>query len=95
MAEKKRNLVSTLAEALEIPQDVAGSFKLTTWGRELLRLENHHGIVAYSGDLIICAVAAGRLEIRGHQLRLAVLETDELWIEGIIEAIDFVDEEEA
>ena len=95
MAEKKKNLVSTVAEALEIPQDVAGSFKLTTWGRELLRLENHRGIVAYSGDLMICAVASGRLEIHGRQLRLAVLETDALWIAGVIEAIDLIDEEEA
>lgn len=88
--KKKKRLAAAMAEALEIPQDIAvNQLKLTLRGKTALYLENHQGIVNYSPGRILCQTEEGLLEIRGRDLLLESLEADELLIQGEIAGISF------
>ncbi len=87
---KKKSFKKAFANALEIPADIAtGQLKLTLKGKEAVFLENHRGIITYSPQKILCQTEEGLLEIRGGELLLESLGTDELFIQGEIRGIAF------
>jgi len=87
MSEKSRKRLVSLVDALDLPEDVGGEFKLTLWGDGRLRLENHKGIISYDPALLSCAVPGGHLDFGGDGLFLMVLEPEELWIAGKLSSI--------
>ena len=64
---KKRKLTAAVAEALEIPQEIATKqLRLTLKGREAVWVENHQGLIGYGPRQIVCRTGEGLLEIRGQ-----------------------------
>ncbi|MEG1501564.1 MAG: YabP/YqfC family sporulation protein [Clostridiales bacterium] len=84
----RKNLKQTMAEALEIPQDIMGNqLRLILRGNQSLTAENHQGIVLYSDCRIIFKSPEGLVDIFGEDLVLLSLENNELMIEGRIVGI--------
>jgi len=84
----KKNIKKSMAEALDVPADVALDLaKIVITGNSLLNAENHKGIQEYSETKIAFQSSSGLIEVRGKKLMLAALTGEELQIEGVIEAV--------
>lgn len=91
---KKHHLKKTVAEALEIPAEVAlDSVRIVLVGHNYLSAENHKGIIEYLPGKIVFKTIAGQAEVLGEGLTLAALKPDELEIEGKILAVCLVEED--
>lgn len=92
----KRNLRQSVAEALEIPDEVAlNSARIVITGERQLSVENHRGIIEYLPGKIVFKTAAGLVEVLGEDLTLEELTADNLSIEGNLMALCLVREGEA
>lgn len=90
----KKNLKKSMADALDVPADVALDMaKIVITGNYVLNAENHKGIQEYSETKIAFQSSSGLIEVRGKKLILAALTGEELQIEGIIEAVILPPEE--
>lgn len=84
----KKNIKKSMAEALDVPVDVALDMaKIVISGNSLVNAENHKGIKEYSETKITFQSSAGLIEVHGKKLMLAALTGEELQIEGEIEAV--------
>lgn len=87
--KKKLNLVT--AKLLEVPQDVILDLpRLTMIGNRQLYIENHRGVLHFSNDLLKLAVGKGELEVTGKDLVMRTILTEEVFIEGVIYDIKFI-----
>ncbi|MDO4581779.1 MAG: YabP/YqfC family sporulation protein [Bacillota bacterium] len=86
----KKNIRQAAAQLLEIPADIAcGSLRITLLGRQLLRAENHRGIISYDPARISFAAVEGDVHIYGSELNLAALDGGALAVDGEIQRIIF------
>lgn len=89
----KRQIKKNLAQALDIPAEVAlANSRLIITGNSRLTAENHQGIVEYLPGKIVFKTTSGQAEVLGEQLTLAALAADELVIEGEILAVSLVED---
>lgn len=79
-----------LAEKLGLPEDVLlRAAKLTiTAGRRAL-IENHRGVLEYSGERIVAAAERGRICVMGTELRIKAMNRTELLICGKIQSVEW------
>ncbi|MGI5891585.1 MAG: YabP/YqfC family sporulation protein [Bacillota bacterium] len=92
--DSKKNLKKNVAQALELPGEIAGDLlKITLLCNESLVAENHKGIMEYSQNKIILKSAQGIVQINGSNLCLLSLQADELQINGQISSIDIENDE--
>jgi sporulation protein YqfC len=81
-----------MADFLEIPRDLVLDLpKITVVGMTELYLENHRGIIEYTGERIRINLSRGFLEIEGQNLEIKALLPDEMKISGTIYSIRHVD----
>ena len=93
MAEKHK-LRQSLAEALDIPAEVAlSSARIVISGDSELRVENHKGIVEYQPGKIVLKTSTGQAEILGERLTLAELKPETLAITGLILSLNLLRED--
>ncbi len=86
----KKQLTRTLATGLDIPAETMCSLPVSTLrGREDLTVENHRGILGYSGELIQVAVKGGSLLIYGKELTIAHMTRRCLQLKGRISRIEW------
>ena len=86
---RKESLLERTAQLLDLPADVvAGVPRVELTGDSELRMENHHGILAYGTEEI--RVSGGRLIIRvvGEELGLKAMNSSELLITGRLRAVE-------
>ncbi|NLC76771.1 MAG: sporulation protein YqfC [Clostridia bacterium] len=77
-----------MVELLEMPSDVLLDLpKLTMIGQKELLLENHRGIIEYSQAKIRVNSTAGQITIKGSDLVLKNLKSDQMLVEGKISAL--------
>jgi len=80
-----------MASFLDLPQEAVCDWpRLTLIGDTRLLLENHRGVVIYESELLRVNVTLGQLEIRGKDLKLKVLRSDVIAVEGSIKSIRFL-----
>ena len=87
----KKGLLERAAGALDLPPDViAGLPRLEIAGCRQLLMENHQGILEY-GDEEIC-INGGQVIVRvkGQNLELRAMNTDDLSLEGLIFSVEFL-----
>lgn len=83
-----RLFLEKLAERADLPADVvAGTPKVTLTGMEWVLVENHSGILAYSGSEVEIAGSA-RVRIRGDGLLLRAMDREMLLVTGRIFGVD-------
>ncbi len=92
MASKKGvgRLKEIFSDLFELPKEVILGFpRLTLVGNIQLLVENHRGVIAYSDRLIRIGVSNGELVVRGREMQIKNLYSEELMIKGIIEGVDY------
>ena len=78
------------SELFELPKEVVLGFpRLTLVGNIQLLVENHRGVISYSDQLIRIGISNGELVIKGREMQIQNLYTEELMIKGVIEGVDY------
>ena len=89
MGRMKRKLHKLTASWLDMPQDVVFELpRLTLIGDRQLYIENHRGVINFSEEVLRLALSKGELEVRGRELIIRTIWTDEVFVEGIITGIE-------
>lgn len=82
---QKKPLAIRIAEKFDLPDEaLAGIPRLTVTGGRQALIESHHGILAYSRELIEIDGGIIKLVIRGDDMELAVMNRSEILIKGRI-----------
>ncbi|MDR0840717.1 MAG: YabP/YqfC family sporulation protein [Christensenellaceae bacterium] len=76
-----------LLAALDLPEEAAGTTKITVLGREHALIENHTGICGCREDEICLYTATGLLRVRGSGLTLQEMTPERLFISGGVQAV--------
>jgi sporulation protein YqfC len=58
-------------------------------GNKQLLVENHKGIIEYTPFLVRVKLNQGELNIRGEELMLGNLQTEQLLVEGVITEVKY------
>lgn len=91
MRSLSRRFNQWTAKLLDLPQDVVMDLpRMTMVGNVQLYIENHRGVLAFSGDELKLALSKGRLEVYGSNLVIRAILTEEVFIEGIIQDIKYI-----
>mgnify|MGYP001432942362 FL=1 len=92
MLRWNKGLKQWTAKILDLPQDVVFDLpRLTMIGNRQLYVENHRGVLHFSNDRLQLGLTKGRLEVTGTELVIRAIMPDELFVEGIISDIRYVD----
>lgn len=87
---KKRSLAEKAVDAFDLPGEVLANMpKLTITGNRRIHIECHKGILEYDQNTIIVNGGAVLLKLRGDDLEICSMSSEELLIKGIIVGIDF------
>jgi len=90
MRRLTRKLNQWTASLLDLPQDVVQDLpRITMIGNVQLYIENHRGVLHFSPDRLKLALMKGSLEIRGKDLVIRAILTEEVFIEGTIDDIQY------
>jgi len=87
---QRQRLQKKLANLLEIPDDIVLDLpRITLLGNMQMLIENHKGIVEYTGERVRVRLNREELLISGKGLALGNLQAEELIIEGEITGLSF------
>lgn len=82
---KRERVKKKLADVFEFPLDVALDLpRLTVIGNRQVYVENHRGLTLYQDDIIRISVLNGSVAIKGQNLRLRTVFSDDIYVEGLI-----------
>lgn len=91
MRSLTRKFNQITAKLLDLPQDVILDLpRMTLIGNMQLYIENHRGVLHFSNELMKLALNKGSLEVRGKQLVIRAIFSEEVFIEGVIEDVKFI-----
>ncbi|WP_028549227.1 sporulation protein YqfC [Paenibacillus sp. UNC451MF] len=91
MRSLSRKFNQITAKLLDLPQDVVLDLpRMTLIGNMQLYIENHRGVLHFSNELMRLALNKGSLEVRGKQLVIRAILSEEVFIEGVIEDVKFI-----
>ena len=88
--KKQRELLQSLADALELPAEALGAAKLTVTGRSRALIENHAGVVEYSAERIVVNAGGEKLVLSGTGLHLLGMNRSELLIGGSLQLVEWM-----
>lgn len=90
MRRMSRKLRRKAADLLDLPQDVVFDLpRLTMIGNTQLYIENHRGVLHFTDELLRLKLTKGELKIQGKQLVIRTIYPEELFVEGIVDQIDY------
>jgi len=91
MRSLSRRFNQFTAKLLDLPQDVVMDLpRMTMIGNMQLYIENHRGVLHFSSDHLRLALTKGSMEVRGKQLVIRAILSEEVFIEGVIEDIKII-----
>jgi sporulation protein YqfC len=86
----RRGRLQRLAGMLEIPADVVLDWpRITMLGNKQLLVENHKGIVEYTGTFVRIKLTHGELAVTGSDLVIGSLQAEQLLVEGTVTDIKY------
>jgi sporulation protein YqfC len=86
------NLKRKTAEALDLPSDVITDLpRLTVIGFVQLYIENHHGVLLFNDQELRLLLKKGQLIIKGRDLTIRTILSEELFVEGTIHQIQVIE----
>lgn len=91
MQKNKRRIRLTrrLLSALDLPEEAAGTPKLTALGREHVLIENHTGVYQYRSEEICLYTKAGMLYVTGAGLTIEEITPERLYISGRVDGLRY------
>ncbi|NMM51514.1 sporulation protein YqfC [Paenibacillus aquistagni] len=85
MSRFTRKVRQWTAQLFDLPQEMMLEVpRLSMIGNRQLFIENHRGVIHFSSELMRLALSAGELEVRGQNLVIKGIWTEEVFIEGDI-----------
>jgi sporulation protein YqfC len=88
---KAAELLTHIAEGLDLPPEAAAEPQLLLTGRRQVRVEGHRGIRRYSPERIEVRTGRGCARIDGQGLRVCFLSPERLVVRGKISAVTWED----
>lgn len=89
--KREKQVLSGAAELFDLPVDVvAGLPHVEVLGDRQLYMENHRGIVSYSGEEIAVSGGGMLLRVRGRDLVLVSMTEGALRIQGTLRSVEWV-----
>ena len=83
-------LKNYIADAMSLPKDVVLDLpKISVCGDREVFVENHKGLLEYTQSCIRVRMNDGMVNIFGSDLKIVVLETDRMVIDGVFERIEY------
>jgi sporulation protein YqfC len=90
MRSIRRKFSKWTARVFDLPPDVVFDLpRVTMIGNRQLYIENHRGVLHFSEESLRLALSKGELEIRGRELVIRAILTEEVMIEGIIDSVNY------
>lgn len=84
------SLKSLIGAVVDLPKDLVLNLpRITLVGDLQLVIENHRGIEDYDGIYVRVALERGSLVIKGENLTLRSIRTDEIVVDGSIKTLLF------
>lgn len=91
MRRLKKKLHEFTANILDVPPDVTLDLpRITMIGNMQLYIESHCGVLHFSGELLKLALNKGQLEVHGSGLVIRAILPEEVFIEGTIDGINYI-----
>ena len=88
MGHRLRKLTGKI---FDMPADVVYELpRLTMIGNRQLYIENHRGVKHFSNLSLTVFLEQGELEVRGQDLIIRTIWTDELFVEGHITQVEMI-----
>ena len=85
------NTKEKITKSLQLPEDILlEKLNIEILGNEKINIINHKGIIYYSSENIRINSTSGLLSIKGKDLLLSTLISEELIIEGQIDSIEYI-----
>jgi len=79
-----------ISDALDLPKDIILNVpRIVITGKIAVFIENHKGIIEYSSQLVKINTSLGIISIKGEDILIKTIITDEITVEGEITAIEF------
>ena len=86
-----KRIRSMTARVLDLPQDVIFDLpRITMIGNMQLYVENHQGVLGFTDQKLELQLSVGTLHITGKDLVIRAILAEEVFIEGKIEDIRYV-----
>lgn len=88
--KQKKGVAMSVAERFDLPYEALARVpRLTVTGGNQAIIENHHGLVEYSGELIEIDGGKMKLSIRGYGLEISSMTKSETVVIGKILSVEF------
>lgn len=88
MAKRKR--WQRVGALLDIPEDVMLAVsRVTIVGQSELWVENHGGVIEYTGELLRLKIDGGEIRISGQSLMLSMIEPEQVCVTGMVRAVQY------
>lgn len=87
--KRRIRLGRRLLSALDLPEEAAGTPKITVLGREHALIENHTGVYQYRAEEICLYTKAGMLYVTGEGLTLREITPERLFISGRVAGLRY------
>lgn len=88
MAKRKR--WQRVGALLDIPEDVTLAVsRVTIVGQSELWVENHGGVIEYTGELLRLKIDGGEIRISGQSLMLSMIEPEQVRVTGMVRAVQY------
>ncbi len=86
----KKNFRSSLADAFELPKEILLDLpRVTLVGNVQMYVQNHKGVVEYSDNVIRVSISGGELIIKGEDLTIKNIYSEEIFINGLINHLEY------
>jgi len=87
---ERKKWQESIADFFELPKEVLMNLpRVTLIGNIQLYLENYSGVIEYNQDILRLSIKGGEIVIRGHELVIKNLFSEEIYIEGNIQSIEY------
>jgi sporulation protein YqfC len=85
---KGRIIGETFANAFDLPKEVMIDIpKILIIGDRQITIENHRGLIQYTDNFIRICVSGGELIIKGNNLVIVTILSEEIKIAGLIKKV--------
>ncbi|MEX2462404.1 MAG: sporulation protein YqfC [Paenibacillaceae bacterium] len=91
MRRLRKKLNEWTSQVIDLPPDVTLDLpRMTMIGNQRIMIENHRGLVHFSSEHLKLAIHNGVLELLGSELMIRTISTEEISIEGQIDAFKYL-----
>ncbi len=91
MRKLRRRLSKWAAGVMDLPQDVVFDLpRITMIGDMQLYIENHRGVLHFSGEELRLSLSKGTLQVTGSELAIRAILPEEVLVEGKIQGVRYM-----